>query len=348
MKKTPLILFAISAFALASCTEDESVNLNQGKAIDFRPALGTRTRATEITNANLNEITVAAFQGSQTSPFFNPTLFTKGTDNYFTSTPEYYWPGDDSALDFYAYSPAAPGGTLTLTTDEKTLSDFSPASDIADQVDFITSYASGKKSANEDSGVELTFDHRLAQIEIMAKSENEAYVFQVSGVRIGKSVSKGSFDFTTNAWTLGTDKSIYEETYSTPKTLGETAVNVMGDEGNAMLIPQQLTAWDPEGDATNTAGGAYLSVKLQINTVAGAQVYPFPSDPQSMWASIPISDNWEAGKKYVYVLDFTHGGGHVDPNDPHHGDPVLGGPIKFTVNVTDWESDEIDTSMQTK
>ena len=345
MKKTPLILFAISAFSLASCTEDESVNLHQGLAIDFRPAVGTR--AAETTNANLSEITVAAFQGSQTKPFFNPTLFTKGTDNYYTSTPEYYWPGDDSQIDFYAYSPAAPGGTITLDTDTKTLSDFSPAADLASQVDFITSNASGKRSTNENSGVELTFDHRLSQIEIQAKADNEAYTFQVTGIRIGQPVSKGSFDFTSNAWTLGTEKAIYEDTYSTPKTLGADPVSIMGDGGNAMLIPQQLTAWNPGTDASNSSAGAYLGVKIQINTAAGAQVYPFPSDADCVWADIPISDNWVAGKKYVYVLDFSHGGGYVDPNDPLPGEPIFGGPIKLTVNVNEWDSSEIDTPMQT-
>lgn len=345
MKKTPLILIGLTTLALASCTEEESVNTYKGNAIDFRPAMGTR--ASETTNSNLSEIMVAAFQGSQTSPFFNPTLFSKGSDGFFTSTPEYYWPGDDSPIDFYAYSPAVPGGTLTLTSETKTLADFSPASDIAQQVDFITSSASGKKSANENSGVELTFDHRLSQIEIQAKADNEAYVFQISGIRIGEPVSKGTFDFTTNAWTIDSDKAIYEDTYDTPKTLSATAVNVMGDKGNAMLIPQQLTAWAPDTDASNSAAGAYLSVKLQINTVAGAQVYPFPSDANCVWAAIPISTNWEQGKKYVYVLDFSHGGGYVDPKDPQPGEPILGGPIKFTVNVTDWASSEQDTPMQT-
>lgn len=346
MKKTSLFLIGLSALALASCSEDESINLHNGSTIDFRPAMGTR--ATETTNANLSEITVAAFQGSQTSPFFNPTLFSKGSDNYFTSSPEYYWPGDDSQLDFFAYSPEAPGGTLTMTADAKTLTGFSPASDIASQVDFITSKASGKKSVNENTGVELTFDHRLSQIEVMAKADNEAYVFKVSGVRIGQPVSQGDFDFTTDAWTLGTDKAIYEETYTEPKTLTADAVSVMGEEGNAMLIPQQLTAWNPSTDASNSSAGAYLSVKLQINTVAGAQVYPFPSDANCIWAAIPISTNWEQGKKYVYVLDFSHGGGYVDPHDPQPGDPILGGPIKFTVNVTDWATGEpVNTPMQT-
>lgn len=195
--------------------------------------------------------------------------------------------------------------------------------------------------------MELTFDHRLTQIEIQAKSENEAYVFQISGVRIGQPVSKGSFDFSTNDWTLGSDKTIYEETYSSPKTLGADPVNIMGDEGNAMLIPQQLIAWDPDGDAANSKAGAYISVKLQINTIAGAQVYPFPSNADCIWAAIPINDNWVAGKKYIYTLDFTHGGGYVDPQNPDPGEPVFGGPIKFQVNVTDWDAEEVDTSMQT-
>lgn len=78
-------------------------------------------------------------------------------------------------------------------------------------------------------------------------------------------------------------------------TLTATPASLMGTEGNAMLIPQQLVAWDPEGDSSNTKQGAYLSVKLQVNTQAGAQVYPFASNPDCQWAAIPINTNWEAG-----------------------------------------------------
>lgn len=346
MKTSTLCLLGLSLFAFASCTteEDEPASINKGNAIGFRPAMGTR--AAETTNDNLSDITVSAFLNNQ--PFFNQLAFTKGSDNFFTSDPEYYWPGDDSPITFYAYSPATPGGTLTLTPDTKTLTDFSPASSLADQVDFISSVATGKKSTNEASGLELTFDHRLSQIEIQAKADNEAYVFKVSGIRIGQPVSKGSFDFTSDAWTLGTDKAIYEDTYSTPKTLTADAVSIMGAGGNAMLLPQQLTAWDPTNDASNTSEGAYLSVKLQINTVAGAQVYPFPSNGDCVWAAIPIDTNWEPGKKYIYVLDFSHGGGYVDPHDPIPGDPIFGGPIKFTVDVTNWDSQTpIDVPMTT-
>lgn len=353
MKKS-FLMFAIAALALASCSQDEPVSVNKGRQIDFRPAMGTLSRATEITNANLSDITVTALIGNQT--LFKNTTFSKN-GGFYTSSPAYYWPGDDSQLDFYAYSPAAPGGTITIDSEVKTLTDFSPAADISDQVDFISSYATGKKSENEASGVELTFDHRLSQIEIQGKTDNDAYTFKVMGVRIGQPVSKGSFDFSTDAWTLSTastDHAVYESTYNDTITLGSEPVTLMatiaetGASDNAMLIPQELTAWDPTGDATNTANGAYLAVKLQIKTSeTGAQVYPFPSDANCIWAAVPINNTWEAGKKYVYILDFTHGAGYVDPHDPQPGTPILGGPIKFTVNVTDWVNESIDKDMKT-
>ena len=346
MKKFAFIA-ALTGMALVSCSQDEPVDINKGRAIDFRPEMAARGRGAEITNADLTSINVTAFLGN--AVFFEGLDFTKGSDGFFTSTPEYYWPGDDSELTFYSYSPTTPGGTVTMTSDAKTMTDFSPAAEIADQVDFISVVASGKKSTNEDAGVALQFSHRLSQIELRAKTDNEAYNFEGTGVRIGQPVSEGDFDFTTTAWTLGTDKAEYTEEYTTPVTLGSEPQTIMGEGGNAMLIPQQLTAWEPETDGANTAKGAYLAVKLRITTQAGAEVYPFPSDnTHYAWAAIPVGTDWVAGKKYVYTLDFTHGAGNVDPHGPNPGTPVFGGPIKFTVDVDDWTPSNEDVPMTTK
>lgn len=342
MKKTLMLMTAGTAalIGLTSCSQDEPVSENRDNAISFRSAI---TRASETTNANLSEITAAAFLNGST--FFTPTAFVKGDASVFESETTYNWPGDDSSLDFYAYAPANPGGTITLTPSSKVITGFSPASDLGSQVDLITAVASGNKSANEVSGVPLSFGHRLAQIEIQAKTDNEAYTFEVTGIRIGKAVSKGDFDFDSNSWTLGSDKAIYEDTYTTPVTLGSDLTSLMGAGGSAMLIPQKLTAWNPDTDASNTSGNAYLAIKLKINTVAGAQVYPFPSNGDCQWAAVPISTNWEAGKKYVYKLDLTHGAGNVDPNDPDPGKPILGGPIFFTCDVESWVPASEDVPM---
>ncbi|MDE7471458.1 MAG: fimbrillin family protein [Paramuribaculum sp.] len=346
MKKTPIMIALAALATLASCTQDEPVDINKGHAIGFRSGMGAASRATEINNSNLQSFIVTALLGG--TDFFDGQTFNKEANTaYYVSSPEYFWPTDDSELQFYAYAPENPGGTVKLDATSQTITDFSPADKMGDQIDLVTANATGKQSTNEATGVQLTFDHRLSQIEVMAKSDNDAYTFAISGVRIGEPVAQGTFDFPTSDWTLGSTKTIYEDTYDTPVVLSSTVQSVMGDGGNAMLLPQQLTAWDPTGDGSNSKQGAYLSVKLTAATIAGAKVYPFPSEPDCMWAAIPIDTNWEPGKKYVYVLDFTHGAGNVDPNDPDPGKPVLGGPIKFTVTVTDWDvQPDIDIPME--
>lgn len=346
MKKTqtPLILAALATLALASCSQEEPLSGNQGRAIDFRSSMDSR--ATETTNANLTTIKAAAFMDNQL--FFPAMDFTKGSDDFFTSTTEYYWPGDNTELSFYAYAPADLNN-VTLTADAKTVTDFSPAAELGDQIDFVTASATGTKGSNEATGVPLTFNHQLAQIEVRAKSDNDVYTFAISGVRIGEPVSNGSFDFTKSAWALGTDNAIYTDTYDKAKVLTSDAVSVMGNGGNAMILPQQLKAWDPVSDASNASKGAYLSVKLTVSTTeTGVQVYPFPSNAKCQWAAIPINTNLQAGKKYIYTLDLTHGAGYVDPHDPQPGTPVLGGPIKFTVDVVDWVDTPSNLPMTTK
>lgn len=365
MKKTPLFIMAMSALALASCSEDEPVSVRQAtnEAISFRSAMGTR--ATETTNANLNKIFVTAVYGDSTintdtgrmggfknSVYFDNAEFDKGADSFFTAIggKEYDWLAPKQKIDFFAYAPSQDdlGADIMMKEDNSgmTLESFAVPENIADQVDFITANASGTREANETSGVELTFDHRLAQIELRAKSENETYTYKVLGARIGRPQYMGTFDFNTNQWTLDDwhDTAIYDAACDTT-TLSATPVSIMGAGGNAMLMPQTLTPWDITGDPDNVAREAYLSVLVSITrTDNGIQIYPFPYESEFTnkpvreygWATIPLSGTWEQGKKYIYTLDFTNGAGHTDPDDPYPGTEILGGPIKFTVKVNDW------------
>ena len=334
MKKS-IILMGVAVMALASCAKDGVKEVNNGRAIDFRVA--TQTRATETTTANLSTFYVTAID-AKGSNYFTNAAFTK-IEEYFSSSPAYYWPGDGSNLNFYAYAPAAEtlGATVTINKTTKTLAGFSPAAEFADQKDFVTATATGSK-ANETTGVALTFDHQLTQIEVKARNANEAYVYKIKGVRIAQPLSKANFDFTTKQWTPGTDKAIYQVQYSNEITLNTYGQCIMETEGdNAMLIPQQLVAWDAENDKANADEGAYLSVYAQVETKDGARVYPKEDGMDYAWLAVPIDTKWEAGYKYVYTLDFTNGAGYPDPLDnPLGNGPVLGGPIKFTMDVNPW------------
>ena len=352
--KKKFLFIAVAALVMAACSKDEQTAVNRGAAIDFRGAMATR--ATETTTANLDDIFVTALDKNNAN-FFTDEQFAKDVDNFFKSTTSYYWPNDDSELKFFAYAPSSSDldGTLTIDNLTKTLADFSPKTTIADQKDFVSCKATGKKSVNESAGVALTFKHQLSQIEIKAKNDQDVYRYKVVAVRIGQPVSKGTFDFGTENWNLEMDKVNYTVPDFGEITLNGTPESLMGMGGSAMLIPQQLTAWDAAGDKPNANKGAYLAVKLQITTKAGARVYPAEIVGDYDWAAVPINTNWEAGKKYVYTLDFTSGAGKVDPEKPNPSDPtdpfkpgddILGNnAIKFTVQVTEWVEETKDVDM---
>lgn len=337
------MFMAMTAMLIASCSSDDVVSTNTGRAIDFRTSVGTR--GAETTTANIDKFWVTAIDGAGAN-YFSQQEFTKDGE-FFTSSPVYYWPA--GTLNFFAYSPSETdlGATVTIDKDTKNLADFSPATEIANQKDFVTATASGTRAANETNGVELTFAHQLSQIEIKAKNTNTGYIYKVVGVRICKPVSKGTFTFDTNKWTLTTtEKTNYAVEYTTPpRTLGAEAATMMGTaNNNAMLLPQQLVAWTSATDPTNNANGAYIALKIQITTKDSARVYPATGKDYD-WAAVAINTKWEAGKKYVYTLDFSNGAGKVDPEKPEPTDPtdpfkpgenILGKPIKFTVEVTDW------------
>ena len=340
--KKQIMFMAMTAMLIASCSSDDVVSTNTGRAIDFRTSVGIR--GTETTTTNIDKFWVTAIDGAGAN-YFSQQEFTKDGE-FFTSSPLYYWPAGE--LKFFAYSPSATdlGGALTISNTTKELKDFSPATEIAEQKDFVTATTSGTRAANETKGVKLTFAHQLSQIEIKAKNTNTGYIYKVVGVRIGKPVSKGTFTFDTNKWTLTTTKKTnYAVEYTTPpRILGAEAATMMGTaNNNAMLLPQQLVAWASATDKTNNANGAYIALKIQITTKDGARVYPAKGDYD--WAAVAIDTNWEAGKKYVYTLDFSNGAGKVDPEKPKPVDPtdpfnpgedIFGKPIKFTVTVTSW------------
>ena len=333
-------MIAIASLAIVSCTKDNTKEINKGQAIDFRVAM---TRATETTTDNLENIWVTAI-GETGSSHFTKVEFTKD-GSYFVTPNAYYWPSDGSSLTFYAYAPseaAIDGESLTIDGTEQKLTGFAPAEAVKDQIDLTAAVASGSKNDSE-SGVELIFDHILTQVEVQAYSNNTGYKHKVKGVRIGNIGSKGNYDFKLRDWTLTGEQDDYEITYDTPIELTSEFKNIMGDNGNAMLIPQPLTAWDRKNDPTNTANGSYIAVLVNIETADGAIVFPETKDAYD-WVAFPLDGEWIRGFKYVYKMDFTEGSGYDEG-----GDTVLGDKIEFTHYIYSWSynsAEDTDIEME--
>ena len=356
MANKAIHVLAAAALILASCSNDDTVQVASGKGIRFRMAVGMNTRALSADLAGLKAtgFSVSAFAtaGNEEKYGFRNLLFTHeaGTENDWTSDPLKYWPDDVSELRFVAACPAAADWGGTYEGDkpgELKVTGFSPEADIAGQKDLLAGYASGDR--NNAAKTEIELRHVLTQVEVRAKSSNNTYRYDVKAVRIGSVRSTGDYTFpsavnTDGSWTLkeGSYASYTTEDLKEPVRLTADATSLMGDGGTAMLLPQQLTAWDAKDDKENTKNGSYIALLLKITTDAGRQVYP-SADDEYGWAAVPIGghaeskkNHWQPGDKFVYTLDLTGGAGVTPPDSPDPGEPILGQPIHFTVTVNNW------------
>lgn len=378
-----LFFAAMAATALASCTNDDLVEVNQGEGIAFRASLDKAlTRGTTTNLQNLNAFNVTAFGQDEANNYFTNMPVTSNDKGATWKTgATYYWPGFD--LKFFAYAPQDLNN-VSIDKDAQTITDFAPDQAVAKQKDLLVSYNTGNKQNNEAKGVAMNFKHALSQIEVQAKCSNEKIKIEVIGLKMVNAAAKANFTFPADEtktdytmqqsqWTELKEKDEHSKAYIIKDkdkmvTLRKDAQSLMFGEGGMMLIPQQLTEWD--GTASKT--GAYLSVLCRIYSLDNGNetlLYPRPvagdnKDGKYAFSAVAINTNWEPGKKYIYTLNFcgeNGGAGEIDPNPTNPVDPtdpdveekpgtggeeILGKPISFTVTVDAWTDQTEDVEMK--
>ena len=332
-----------AALAFISCVKDTVKEVNNGHAIDFRVA--AQTRATEVTTDNLTAFAVTAISatdaGVESTNYFENQIFAKNSEDYFVSSPSYYWP-NSGKLNFYAWAPCGEDGfELELSSTSKTVT-LAVGEEISTHYDFLVAKAEGNKMDNEIEGVQLTFEHMFSQIQVKAKNTHPGYRYSIIGVRLNGIDTEADFDFAAtdpeDAWTLneqyGVCITIYEDA---PITVGSTPTSILTNEtvgGTAMVIPQDLSKI--EASIEILANVVSLTYNEEGEALEGYQVFPgsgvadFITDEgvNYAWMSIPITTEWEAGYNYIYTLDLTSGA-------------LIGEPIKFTMDVTLWSEQDI-------
>lgn len=358
---------AAASLALASCSNDETLDMGNQKGISFRTVAGLNSRVAEVTQSNLKGMSVTAYENGADDAYFTDVNYTReGQTNTFVSNPEYNWLRGKT-LNFLALATSADAWTAAKTvTFDKTantyktvLTDYTPDADISKHQDLMIGTASGTEN-NDATGLDLTLKHILSQIEVRAKNTNAAYVYSIKGVRIVAVKGTGTYTSTERTpWAPKDDSRVkYEVVYDDAKEL-TAEVSVMKAEGdNAMLIPQSVTGWSAgsigstANDFDSYTGGTYISLLLNVKSATGMYIYPAGSTEEAKtygWAAVSTNNTtWESGKKYIYTLDLSNGCGSVDPvdpgtdvtpdgsKDPVKGDKIFGDPIKFDVTVAGW------------
>lgn len=362
---------AAASLALASCSNDETVDMGNQKGISFRTIAGMNSRVAEVTQSNLKGMYVTAYENGADAAYFTDVNYTReGQTNTFVSNPEYNWLSGKT-LNFLALATSADTWTAAKTvtfdkaanTHKTVLTDYTPDADISKHQDLMIGTASGTEN-NNANGLDLTLKHILSQIEVRAKNTNAAYVYSIKGVRIVSVGGTGTYTSTEmTPWVVKDNSRVkYEVVYDDAKEL-TAEVSVMKAEGdNAMLIPQGVTGWiagptvETANDFDSYVGGTYISLLLNVKSAStGKYIYPAGSTETAKtygWAAVSTTNTvWESGKKYIYTLDLSNGCGSVDPvdpgtgvtpdgtKDPVKGDKIFGVPIKFDVTVAGWGAD---------
>lgn len=325
-------LLSAALLILAACSQEEPTTgpgHGNGGRIIFRTFLPeVISRAEVVSGEDILDFHVTAFNpdapefkdaDAATLPeFIEDVLVEQDENSGFYKSESCQWPEkeqENNVLTFFAYYPALDEGTVlenaSLENASKVsknvpdfdykIKNFRIATDIANQVDFITAYATGSMDDNIFSGVKLEFQHKLSRIEVKAKSENKSCKLEIAGIRIGGIHTQGTYNFKAEDragdWTLrdeNDNKGNVEYVYRPGDkivALNNTteAVSIMGGSDGinyAMLLPSSYTGWNFGTDNTNSNKGMYISVLLRVldKTPSGndKQQYPYYDNSQGL------------------------------------------------------------------
>ena len=283
----------------------------------------------------------------ENNPNTNKTVAWRNKDNY------YYWPFTGK-IGFLAIHPStvAPTSTGWDATDKKakaTIENYTiSASNIT--TDLMFAYAAGSRSAADldaQGNLALVFKHALSQILVKVKTDDDYTLddvqFDVESVQFNNIDLSGDLAYANEAFTW-TDNTATTQTQNWMyyNTVLENITKDAQVYGAAILmIPQpanvKVAAVGDPGDANYVAADEVettltigYSMKQKNNAkITGTVTVTAP------WAKVKEGDatydpavaisGWEAGKKYVYTLNFKLK------------------EILFSPSVTDWVEVDIQT-----
>lgn len=205
--KKGLMMLGVAAIALASCTQNEVMEVAESRAIGFEAFVGNTTK-TEITKENLESFQVYGGyvkKGTETTDLTNVwenvTVSNATGEWKAAGEPKYWAPG--MTYQFAAYAPAAVG-TPSVNEDKKNLNWTGVIANVTAQNDFI--YDIQTKTTNDPleatpGNIKFTFAHQLAMIKVTFNSKFAAeYKLTISDLEIYGMNSTADFTGSTKAW----------------------------------------------------------------------------------------------------------------------------------------------------
>lgn len=303
-------MLGIATMMLASCTNEEVLNVSDSRAIGFNTFVNNNTKAvTDITTASLSKFYVFGDYDEGASVAFSNTEVIGSQGGTYTPVNPAYWQ-TGKTYEFGAYSNGNASLTASFSNGALTITGYS----VDDAKDLIAATASeiAAPAAGEDKSVPLTFKHLLSKVKFTFSTTAvpEAFRMEVSNLTFKGIKTAATCVFSNN--TISTMWTGTEGDY-TIATLGDYAVtDGFASTEDILVIPQSNT--DIEASFKVTIYDENTNEEIATNDFT---------------ASLDCT-KWVEG--YVYNYTATINPDKVDGNLK---------PITFTVTkVEDWEPEQ--------
>lgn len=317
--KKGLLMLGAATMMLASCTQNEVLEVSESRAIGFN--------GTGIDNITRADITSSAFTHFYVYGGYNETaIFDKTEVKYNNSdweyTPTKYWA--NGTWKFAGYE-GGDGVTPTWSyADGLTLEVNSNASNQSDVVYASSSDITVDDAANYSTPVALTFTHLLSKIQFKFLKDAQS----LGGVKVELSNFTVS-NITTNAkWEAGVQKaatSAETGSYGDFSSAEEIVANTGLSTDAFYVIPQ-------------TVGNFTITADAVVTDDAGTEVHR-----GQITATVPTTDitAWIAQNYYIYTATVAMSN-IKDPEDPGQQPK----PIEFTgTKADDWNEPDDDSTI---
>ena len=332
MRMKKLMLFAVAALALASCSKTFDTGKSEGSAIGFGTWAETLTKAraagasTFVSGDSFNVEGFKTLAGSPVTVFDDVAVNYDGTNWTYTNTR--FWDSNATSYTFFAVS--NPTTALTFAADGTIAA--TAVTFAGNNNDILLANSVEVLPANYKSNVPvaLVFKHIGSLVDLKVKKSaglNTANAtVAIAAVSLEKidgagkvAVTSYSTNVPTVAWTELDGNTTYTNASGvTPVETLPTNVGTTGDNliNTLVVIPQTL-ADTKILKISYTITDAAGTVNTFTNTEIKLNQFDKTDDTDN---TTPFITGWEAGKHYVYTLT-------IDANT-----------INFTGSITDWDT----------
>ena len=345
-KKLFLLSFVVAL--LASCNNEVEINKPiktfEPSAITINSFVPKMTKATDTNVDTLQDkgISVFTYKAGTSDIFMDDVTYSyDATDNYWVSSPIYYWP--DYAIDFYACYPSV----ITKGTTTPNVFTYTVYPEGQDEVDVVMAFKGNQTAPASSNPLDMVFQHALSKISFVFEVKaNSGLDLQIYTAQLIDIMSVGTFTYDTTAVAMPYFTVADQATTTNPvlnigilEVKSSTTDVSSAVEGNLYLIPQSLTNWSVTQTDAIDMKGTYLELTATISGVTS-----YNGD-----IAIPITTTeWLPGYSYTYTIVFggdgSTGGGGYNPNKPSPSNPDQPEQILMPINISATVEEWVDVS----